>query len=258
VYNGAAVVMNPRTGEVLAMVGSVDFWNTTDPRVDGNVNVTTSERQYGSSAKPYTYLASFGKGFSTGTLAPDIPMSFCKYAPKDWDGQFEGVGTLRRNFGRSRNVSAVYVLQTIGVEPLLQLTEKLGITTLKSKANYGLSLALGSGEMKLIEHTAAFTVFANEGIKNPTVTILKVEDSQGNVLEEAKFEEGTRVVDEKEIYLLNYILCDLGGFGDRLGVSYSKVNGKNVCFKTGTTDGPRDLATMMYHKNLVCWCMDWE
>jgi membrane peptidoglycan carboxypeptidase len=105
--------------------------------------------------------------------------------------------------------------------------------------------------MKLIEHTAAFTVFANEGIKNPTVTILKVEDSQGNVLEEAKFEEGTRVVDEKEIYLLNYILCDLGGFGDRLGVSYSKVNGKNVCFKTGTTDGPRDLATMMYHKNLV-------
>ncbi len=166
VHNGAAVVMNPKTGEVLAMVGSVDFWNTTDPRVDGNVNVATSERQYGSSAKPYTYLASFGKGFSPGTLAPDIPMSFGKYAPKDWDGQFEGVGTLRRNFGRSRNVSAVYVLQAIGVEPLLQLTEKLGITTLKNKANYGLSLALGSGEMKLIEHTAAFTVFANEGIKN--------------------------------------------------------------------------------------------
>jgi len=251
VHNGAAVVMNPKTGEVLAMVGSVDFWNTTDPRVDGNVNVATSERQYGSSAKPYTYLASFGKGFSPGTLAPDIPMSFGKYAPKDWDGQFEGVGTLRRNFGRSRNVSAVYVLQAIGVEPLLQLTEKLGITTLKNKANYGLSLALGSGEMKLIEHTAAFTVFANEGIKNPTVTILKVEDSKGNVLEEAKFEEGTRVVDEKEIYLLNYVLCDLGGFGDRLGISYSRVNGKNVCFKTGTTDGPRDLATMMYHKNLV-------
>jgi len=253
VNNGAAVVMNPKTGEVLAMVGSVDFWNTTDPRVDGNVNVATSERQFGSSAKPYTYLASFGagKGFSPGTLAPDISMSFGKYAPKDWDGQFEGIGTLRRNFGRSRNVSAVYVLQAIGVDSLLQLTEKLGITTLKSKADYGLSLALGAGEMKLIEHAAAFGVFANEGIKNPTVTILKVEDSKGNVLEEAKIGEGTRVVDEKEIYLLNYVLCDLGGFGDRLGVSYSKVNGKNLCFKTGTTDGPRDLTTMMYHKNLV-------
>jgi membrane carboxypeptidase/penicillin-binding protein PbpC len=131
------------------------------------------------------------------------------------------------------------------------LTEKLGITTLKNKADYGLSLALGAGEMKMLEHTAAFGVFANEGVKNDTVAILKVEDSKGNVLKEALFEEGKRVVDEKEIYLLNYILCDLGGHGDRIGIGYSRVKGTNVCFKTGTTDGPKDLTTMMYHKNLV-------
>lgn len=251
VNNGAAVVMNPNTGEVLAMVGSVDYWNIENPKVDGNVNITTSERQVGSSAKPYTYLASFGRGYTPATLAPDIPMSFGKYAPKNWDNQFEGLGTARRNLGRSRNLSAVYMLQITGVDALLQLTEKLGITTLRTKADYGLSLALGAGEMKMLEHTAAFGVFANEGVKNPTVSILKVEDSKGNILQEAKLGEGTRVVDEKEVYLLNYILCDLGGHNDRLGIGSSRVKGVNVCLKTGTTDGPKDLTTMMYHKNLV-------
>ncbi len=251
VNNGAAVVMNPNTGEVLAMVGSVDYWNIENPKVDGNVNITTSERQVGSSAKPYTYLASFARGYSPATLAPDIPMSFGKYAPKNWDSQFEGLGTARRNLGRSRNLSAVYMLQITGVDALLQLTEKLGITTLRTKADYGLSLALGAGEMKMLEHTAAFGIFANEGVKNPTVSILKVEDSKGNILQEAKLGEGTRVVDEKEVYLLNYILCDLGGHNDRLGIGSSRVKGVNVCLKTGTTDGPKDLTTMMYHKNLV-------
>jgi membrane peptidoglycan carboxypeptidase len=251
VNNGAAVVINPNTGEVLAMVGSVDYWNTTNPKVDGNVNIATSNRQVGSSAKPYVYLAAFGKGFTPGTLAPDIPMSFGKYTPKNWDGQFEGLGTARRNLGRSRNLAAVYMLQMTGTDAFLQLTEKLGVTTLKNKADYGLALALGAGEMKMLEHTAAFGVFANEGVKNDTTVILKVEDPKGKILKETKLGEGTRVVDEKEMYLLNYILCDLGGHGDRLGISYSRVKGTNVCFKTGTTDGPKDLTTMMYHKNLV-------
>lgn len=251
VNNGAAVVINPNTGEVLAMVGSVDYWNTTNSKVDGNVNIATSNRQVGSSAKPYVYLAAFGKGFTPGTLAPDIPMSFGKYTPKNWDGQFEGLGTARRNLGRSRNLAAVYMLQMTGTDAFLQLTEKLGVTTLKNKADYGLALALGAGEMKMLEHTAAFGVFANEGVKNDTTVILKVEDPKGKILKETKLGEGTRVVDEKEMYLLNYILCDLGGHGDRLGISYSRVKGTNVCFKTGTTDGPKDLTTMMYHKNLV-------
>ncbi len=251
VNNGAAVVMNPNTGEILAMVGSVDYWDVDNPKVDGNVNITTSNRQVGSSAKPYVYLTGFGRGFSPGTLAPDIPMSFGKYTPKNWDGAFEGIGTARRNLGRSRNLAAVYTLQMVGVDAFLQVTEKLGITTLKNKADYGLALALGAGEMKMLEHTAAFGVFANEGIKNDTVSILKVQDSKGNILKETLFEGSTRVVDEKEIYLLNYILCDLGGHGDRLGIGNSRVKGVNVCFKTGTTDGPKDLTTMMYHKNLV-------
>lgn len=251
VHNGAAVVMDPNTGEVLAMVGSIDYWNTEDPRVDGNVNITTSNRQVGSSAKPYVYLAAFSRGYNPGTLAPDIRMSFGRYAPNNWDMGFEGIGTMRKNLGRSRNLSSVYTLQMTGIDAFLQTTEKLGITTLKNKGDYGLALALGAGEMKLLEHTAAFGVFANEGVKNETVSILKVEDSKGKVLKEAVFGQGKQVIDEKEIYLLNYILCDLGGHGDRIGPAYSRVKGSNVCFKTGTTDGPKDLTSVMYHKNLV-------
>jgi membrane peptidoglycan carboxypeptidase len=251
VHNGASVVMDPNTGEVLAMVGSVDYWNTEDPKVDGNVNVATSLRQVGSSAKPYVYITAFGKGYGPWTLAPDIRMSFGNYKPDNWDSTFEGLGTARRNLGRSRNLPSAYTLQMVGVDAFLQTVDKLGVTTLKNKADYGLSLALGAGEMKLIEHASAFSVFANEGVRNDTLSILKVEDSKGEVLKEVTEFDGKQVIDEKEIYLLNYILCDLGGVGDRIGGVYTRVKGTNVCFKTGTTDGPRDLTTVMYHKNLV-------
>jgi membrane peptidoglycan carboxypeptidase len=251
VNNGAVMVMNPNTGEVLSMVGSIDYWNVEDPKVDGNVNITTSNRQVGSSAKPYVYLAAFSKGYGPWTLAPDIKMSFGNYSPNNWDKGFEGIGTARRNLGRSRNLPSAYTLQLAGIDTFLQTTDKLGITTLKNKADYGLALALGAGEMKLIEHTAAFGVFANEGVKNETVSVLKVEDSKGNILKEVTEFKSKSVIDEKEIYLLNYIICDLGGHGDRIGGTYSRVKGVNVCFKTGTTDGPKDLTSVMYHKNLV-------
>jgi membrane peptidoglycan carboxypeptidase len=251
VNNGAVVIIHPSTGEVLSMVGSVDYWNVENPKVDGNVNITTSNRQVGSSAKPYVYLAGFSKGYGPWTLAPDIQMSFGNYKPNNWDKTFEGIGTARKNLGRSRNLPAVYTLQLVGIDSFLQTTEKLGITTLKNKADYGLSLALGAGEMKMLEHTAAFGVFANEGVKNDTIAVLKVEDSKGNILEEVLEPNGKKVIDEKEIYMLNYILCDLGGHGDRIGTGYSRVKGTNVCFKTGTTDGPKDLTVVMYHKNLA-------
>ena len=251
VNNGAAVVIEPKRGEILAMVGSVDYWNIDNPKVDGNVNITTSNRQVGSSAKPYVYLSAFSKGYGPWTLAPDIAMSFGNYKPLNWDKDFEGIGTMRKGLGRSRNLPSVYTLQLSGIDTFLQTTDKLGITTLKDKADYGLSLALGSGEMKLLEHTAAFGVFANEGVKHETIAVLKVEDSKGNVLKEVTDFTGKQVVDEKEIYLLNYILCDLGGHGDRIGGANTRVKGVNICMKTGTTDGPRDLTAMMYHKNLA-------
>jgi membrane peptidoglycan carboxypeptidase len=250
VYNGSLVAVDPNNGDVIAMVGSVDYWNTDDPRIDGNVNIATSLRQMGSSAKPYTYLAAITQGYGPWTEAPDIKMSFGGYKPVNWDRKYYGLMTARKALVQSRNLPAVYTLQLAGINNMINVSERLGITTISDKANYGLSLALGSGEMKLLEHTAAFGVFANEGVRAETTPILKVETSSGEVLFEKTEPETQRVFDEKEIYALNYMLCDLGGHGDRIGGNAYNVQGKKVCYKTGTTNGPKDVLTMMYHPNL--------
>jgi membrane peptidoglycan carboxypeptidase len=250
-YNGSLVAIDPNNGDVLAMVGSVDYWNTEDPRIDGNVNIATSLRQMGSSAKPYAYLAAITQGYGPWTEAPDIKMSFGGYKPVNWDNKYYGLMTARKALVQSRNLPAVYTLQLAGISNMINVAERLGITTVSDKADYGLSLALGSGEMKLLEHTAAFGVFANEGVRAETTPILKVETSAGEVLYEKTEPTTQRVFDEKEIYALNYMLCDLGGHGDRIGGNSYNVQGKHVCYKTGTTNGPKDVLTVMYHPNLV-------
>ncbi len=252
INNGAMVVMDPNNGQVLAMVGSVDYWNVEDPRVDGNVNIALSQRQMGSSIKPFVYLTAVEKGFGPWTISPDLEqIKFGTYDPKNWDSKNMGLMTARKALVYSRNVPAVYTLQMVGIDSFLQTAETVGLTSLISKASYGLSLALGSGEETLLEHTVGYTVLANGGTKYDVSPILKVEDSNGNVLEELKTVEGKRVYAEKDIYMINWMLCDLGGFGDRPDTGYYTVNGKKICGKTGTTDGPKDLTTILYHQNLV-------
>ncbi len=254
VRNGSMVVLDPHTGDIIAMVGSVDYFETKNKKIDGNVNVTTSERQMGSSVKPYTYLTAFSQGHNPGLLTPDIKnLSFGTYKLDNWDNKFYGLMDARRALNLSRNIPAVYTMQLIGgVDPFIETVEKLGITTLRDRNNYGLSLTLGAGEMKMLEHVAAYSVFANGGIKRDYRGVLKVEDNQGNVLVDNKENKGKRVWDEKEIYLLNWILCDIGGYGDRTYPKDFYYNGKPVyCGKTGTTNGPKDLTAIFYHKNLV-------
>ena len=252
VNNGAMVVLDPNNGEVLAMVGSVDYWNNEDPRVDGNVNITVSPRQMGSSVKPFVYYTAINKGYGPWLETPDLKdMKFGGYDPNNWDKENWGLMTAREALVFSRNVPAVYTLQLIGIDSYLQTMQKFGVTTLADKSAYGLSLALGSGEEKLLEHAGAFSVLANGGIKHDITSVLKIEDSNGEVVFEAEEAKGTRVADEKEIYAVNWMLCDLGGFGARAGAKYYTVNGKKVCGKTGTTDGPKDLVTVLYHSNLV-------
>ncbi|MDD4381810.1 MAG: transglycosylase domain-containing protein [Candidatus Dojkabacteria bacterium] len=252
VNNGSMVVIDPNNGQILAMVGSVDYWNTEDPRVDGNVNIAVSERQMGSSVKPFVYLTAITQGYGPWTLAPDLKeITFGKYDPKNWDSKNIGLLTARKALVESRNVSAVYMLQLAGIDAFLQTMQKVGVTTLSNRESYGLSLALGSGEEKLLEHTAGFAVFATGGIKRDVVSILKVEDSKGEIIKEVEENEGQRVFDEKDVYLLNWILCDLGGMDDRPNNAKYKIGGQRICAKTGTTDGPKDLTTVMYHKNLV-------
>lgn len=252
VHNGAMVVINPKNGQVLAMVGSVDYFNIEDPRVDGNVNVTLRGRQMGSSVKPFVYLSAFNQGYGPWLLTPDIKeISFGNYKPQNWDGGYFGLITARKALVQSRNIPAVYTLQVGGIDNFLQTMERLGITGLSDKASYGLSLGLGSGEMKLLEFTNAYATLANSGVANDVVSILKVEDSKGKVLMEAEEDKGRRVIDEKEAYLINWVTCDLGGFNDKYGNQYYYIGNSKMCGKTGTTDGPRDLLAFMYNQNIV-------
>lgn len=250
VNNGSMVVMDPKTGQILSMVGSYDYWAEPDPRVDGNVNVTTSPRQMGSSVKPYTYLTAFSQGYSPALLTPDIPLDF-GYKAQNWDNRYGGLMLARQALVESRNIPALYTMQLIGgPDAFIKTAETLGITTLTERDRYGLSLTLGAGEMKLLEHVGAFSVFANGGTKYPISPILKVETYEGEILEEYDPESGRQVWDEKEIYLLNWVICDLGGQG-RIFPEQYRVGDQLLCGKTGTTDGPRDLSTILYYPNLV-------
>ncbi|MCK9369094.1 transglycosylase domain-containing protein [Candidatus Dojkabacteria bacterium] len=252
VRNGAAVAINPKNGDILAMVGSIDY-NSKNPKIDGNVNVTLASRQMGSSVKPYTYLTAFSQGYGPWLLTPDIKnFTFGTYKVNNSDDRNRGLMVARQALLESRNVPAVYTMQLIGVENFLKTAQTLGITTLTDTKNYGLSLTLGAGGMTLLEHTAAYTVFANGGIKRDVRSILSVKDSNANILYTAPENKGTRVWDEKQVYMLNWVLCDLGGFGDQPMNSLYSLNGKRAfCGKTGTTDGPKDLTAMMYTKSLV-------
>ncbi len=251
VYNGAMVVVDPNTGQILAMVGSVDPNKTDDPRIDGNVNITTSLRQMGSSFKPYVYLTAFEK-MGPWFEAPDIPMNFGNYKPDNWDDRFHGLMTAREALIKSRNIPAIYTLQMVGIDAAIQTAEKAGVTTLTNTADYGLSLALGAAEMKLLEHAQGFSVFATGGVRRDVTGVLKIEDAKGEVIYEYQQTEGQRVFDEKDVYMLNWVLCDLGGFGDQPMNNQYVLSGKRtLCGKTGTTNGPKDLVSMMYHKNLV-------
>lgn len=253
VNNGSMVAINPPTGEIIVMVGSVDYWATDNKKIDGNVNVSTSLRQMGSSFKPFTYLTAISQGYSTSFPAHDIEdFKFGAYRPNNWDFKFYGPMLMREALVKSRNISAVSAIQQVGIEPTIQTAEKLGITTLKDKSKYGLSLTLGAAEEKLLEHTYAFTVFANEGKKVPLTSILRVEDSRGNIIYEKPEATPEQVFDEKEIYLLNWIMCDVGGYGDQIGNSVFLNKGRRfVCGKGGTTNGPKDLTGFIYHKNLA-------
>jgi membrane peptidoglycan carboxypeptidase len=250
VHNGSMVVMDPRTTQVLALVGSYDYFAEPDPKIDGNVNIATSLRQMGSSVKPYTYLTAFHKGYNPGTTAPDIPFDF-GYEVDNWDGKYKGIITARRALVDSRNIPALYTLQLAGgVDEFIKTAETLGVTTLTQRDRYGLSLTLGAGEMKLLEHTGAFSAFANNGKKHEVTPILKVQDREGEVLEKYNKEDVKRVWDEKEIYLLNWVLCDMSNQGRVLSKYYS-VGNQRLCGKTGTTNGPRDLTAFLYYPNLV-------
>lgn len=257
--NAAMVALDVKTGQILVMVGSKDFF---DDSIDGQVNVTLSPRQPGSSIKPIIYSAAFEKGYTPDTPLFDVETNFGpagpngkNYIPHDYDGKERGPVTMRQALAGSLNIPAVETLYLTGVNNVLNLAQKMDYTTLNDPSRYGLSLALGGAEVKLLEHTQAFATLAREGKKITTSAILKVEDSQGNVLEEWKNSDyqPEEVLPTQVARLTNSILTDNQARTFIFGANSPLYLGdRPVAAKTGTTNDWVDGWTMGFTPSLAC------
>ncbi len=255
--NAALVAINPRTGEILAMVGSVDY---TDPRF-GEVNVATSLRQPGSSFKPFTYATALEQGdLNPSSILPDLPARFTNgagllpYVPQNYDGRFHGPVSMRVALANSFNIPAVETLRAVGVPATLDTAHKLGITTLNDPTRYGLALTLGGGEVTLLDMTSAYATFANYGYHVPTTPFLKIVDSKGQVLEELDLEhpKGKQVISKGTAFQISDMLSDNAARTPAFGPnSPLKIDGLTVAAKTGTTNDWKDSWTMGYTRALA-------
>lgn len=260
VSNGAAMIENPKTGEILTMVGSKDYFSTD---IDGNFNVTTqAERQPGSSMKPIIYAKGFEKGYTPSTMLMDVATNFKAtdsepdYIPVNYDNKYRGPVQVRFALGNSFNVPAVKMLALVGIKDAMQLAYDMGVKswepTDENLKKVGYSLVLGGKEVHMIDEMTAYSTFANGGVRQDPVAILKVTDSKGKVLYKAKEHEGKRVLPEDVAYLISHILLDNNARVEEFGSnSYLRVAGKTVSAKTGTTDEKRDNWTYGYTPSIV-------
>lgn len=252
ITNGAAVILDPETGEILAMVGSKNF---NDPDYDGQVNVTLSLRQPGSAIKPITYVTAFKKGYTASTLLVDVPTEFPggegqpAYKPVNYDGKFRGPKQVRFTLGNSINLAAVKMLALVGIRDTLATAFDLGISSLEptqaTLSRVGLSLTLGGGEVRLLELTSAYSAFLNDGFRVEPISILKVEDQKGKVLEETEPKKGRRVLTPEQAFLVADILSDNNARTEIFGPnSLLNIPGRTIAVKTGTTNDKRDNWTI--------------
>ncbi|RME91025.1 MAG: penicillin-binding protein [Anaerolineae bacterium] len=266
-HNGALVAIVPSTGEILAMVGSPDFYNDA---IDGQVNMAISAtRQPGSSIKPITYVAAFEKGWTPATLIWDVPSEFPPsgdpndprepYKPVNYDEKFHGAVTVRSALANSYNVPAVKALQFVGIydnpetperDGMIAMAERLGITSL-TRDDYGLSLTLGGGDVSLLEMTSAFAVFANGGKRVPPVAILKITDYQGNLIYEYEPPEGEQVIRPEHAFLISSILSDNEARAPMFGYNSALHLPFQAAAKTGTSNDFRDNWTIGYTPDLT-------
>lgn len=258
VGNGAAIVEDPKTGEILALVGSKDYF---DEKSDGNFNVALANRQPGSSLKPVMYATAFEKGYSPSTMIMDVSTDFPTndpekpiYTPVNYDGKFRGPVQLRFALGNSLNIPAVKMLARVGVSDVMEKGYEMGLDnwepTAQNLQNVGLSLVLGGREVSLKDEVSAYSVFANKGQRKDPITILEVKDNKGKVLFKHKEKKGQRVLSEEIAFLISHILYDNNARSDVFGPN-SLINIPGVAVKTGTTDQKRDNWTVGYTPGVV-------
>lgn len=262
VSNAAALVTNPQTGEILAMVGSKDYF---DVKHDGQVNVTIRPRQPGSSIKPLTYATAFERGMTPASMIEDAPITYKMigsppYSPRNYDGNYHGKVTIRTALANSYNIPAVKTLATVGVSTVVQQGRKMGITTWgdEEASRFGLSLTLGGGEILMTDMATLYGTFPNEGITVPLSPIISVKNYKGETLyanpciHQTTPCHGTRTLDPRVSYQITDILSDTIARAPAFGMnSVLTIPKQQVAVKTGTTNSLRDNWTFGYISNRV-------
>lgn len=264
--NAALVAADPKTGQILALVGSKDYFASSEPEncisgkncvFEPNYNVAVALRQPGSSFKPYVYLTAFTKGYLPETLLYDVETNFetaegKSYTPQNYDGKFHGPLSMMKTLGGSLNIPAVKTLYLVGVNDAIGIAKNLGISSLNDPSRLGLSLVLGGGEVKLIDHVGAYSTIATGGVKRSQTAILSIQDAKGNVLEQYTESSGERVIDEKYVAMLDSVLSNNENrawvFGEKNPLRFDD---RPVAAKTGTTNEFRDGWTIGYTPSLV-------
>ena len=259
--NAGLVAVDPKTGDVLTMVGSKDYFSE---EIDGNFNIALAERQPGSSIKPFIYATAFSKGYLPNTILFDVKTQFSPlcppdspssespcYSPNNYNGKFLGPISMRNAMAQSLNIPAVKTLYLAGLKNALKLSADMGLTTLNDPERYGLTLVLGGGEVKLLDMAHAYGVFANEGVKAEPRSILKIEDSKGNIVFESQV-SSKRVLDRNVALMISDVLSDNVARTPLWGAN-SAVNftTRDVASKTGSTNNLRDAWLMGYTPNLA-------
>lgn len=260
--NMAMVSLDPKTGEILTMVGSRDYFDTEIP---GAYNVTTMKpgRQPGSAFKPFAYAQAFAEGYTPETVVFDVRTQFSTacaptnmtsedgcYSPGNYDDRFRGPMSLREALAQSINVPAVKVLYLAGMLDTLKLAKSMGISTLTNTDQYGLTLVLGGGEVRPLDMASAYGSFANDGLHYDPTPILKIEDPQGNVIENNSMRNGSQVLSPEVAQKINDVLSDVSA-AQPLGLNSFRNFGQDVALKTGTTNDYRDAWIIGYTPNIV-------
>lgn len=250
--NASLVALDPRSGNIVSMVGSIDYFNE---EIDGNVNVAIRHRSPGSSIKPFVYAAAFERGYTPDTILVDAETDFGQgYKPKNYNLKEHGPVTMRQALANSLNIPAVQTLYLADVKRATDLAQKMGMTSLTDPDRYGLSLVLGGGEVRLVDEVSAYGVFANDGTRFPHQAILKVEATGGEVLFDASENPapGEEVLDPQVARLVTSILSDNNARAMVFGTNTPlQLGARPVAAKTGTTQEFRDGWTMGYTPSLA-------
>lgn len=259
--NAALVAIDPKTGDIITMVGSRNYF---DPEIDGNFNIALAKRQPGSAFKPFVYAQAIREGYTPDTILFDVPTQFSTtcapasrssegdcYSPNNYDFEFRGPMTLRDALAQSVNVPAVKALYLVGISDAIRLARAMGISTLEGGDRYGLTLVLGGGEVTLLDIVSAYSVFAAEGVRNPHRAILRIEDSAGEVIRTYNASPN-RVLEENVAYTISDMLSDNEARAPAFGAnSPLHFPGRHVAAKTGTTNDSRDAWIVGYTPDIA-------